>query len=518
MFVCVSRIPWASSGKIDRRKLRNLSVKIDWTKAPNEYRPPRRPLNATEHTIQRICAEVLDTTAEDINLDMGFFGMGGDSIRVMQLVSCARRSGLPITVRQDDVAEVLPATEVQAFSATRPQNYWFLELTGALDYDRLKLACSDLVQRHAILRTVLVPDAKHILQVVLHRLPPSIVECETDNSDLFAYARTLSQIDSASQVLYGMPPLAFTLIRHHRYHHMMILRLSHARYDGLSIPILMADLLTLYEQRPIEDAVTFAAYTRYCTRSHTDEAYGFWRDLLHGASMTSPSGTDISKLVMRSDTHLVEVEARAPLPSPPPDITMATIIKAAWSMVQARLLRNTSDLVFGQLVSGRNNLSEAGLENVVGPCLNRVPVRVQLPQIGDDKDDEPVSALLRCLQDQHAASLAFETVPLHSIVARCTSWSDGETDFGSIVHHRQVQEQPILQSGSLEYRVDAWSPVSLPEMNIWVTSLINETKEHLKQNIYTRSKVATAAWLNLLIGKLYIILRAFYKKGFIVTV
>lgn len=496
-----------------------------------ESGPPRKPSNETEHTIQQICADILEIAPADVNLDVDFFNMGGDSIRVMQLISRARRANLPITARQvfrtpiladlaravslpaapsqpsialgqppedlgpeviehlswpqlpfqkNDVTDILPCTEVQAFSATRPQYYWSLELIGALKYDRFKLACANLVHRHAILRTVFVPDAGHILQVVLHQLPLSFTECETENDDLIAFTKTLTQADSVSQVLYNKPPLAFALVRQHYSHHMLILQLSHAQYDGISIPTLITDLLDLYHQQiQMQAAVTFAAYTRHCTHSHTAEAYGFWRDLLNRASMTSPFETDISNLLLKANASLVKVEACAPLPVPPPGITMATIIKAAWSITQARILRNTRDLVFGQLVSGRSNLSEAGLEDVIGPCLDFVPVRAVLQSTCDDGDGdgETISALLRRLQDQHAASLPFETVPLKAIVARCTSWTDRDTDFGSIVHHRHAPEQTNLQLGSLECHVDIWGPVSLPNKNIWVTSSVDEAKQ-----------------------------------------
>lgn len=100
MFVLVSRIPLISSSRHDRHKLCNLASQIKWTEAANECSPPRKPLNAIEYTTQQICVEILDTAPEKINLDVDFFNMGGDSIRVMQLVSRARHADLPITMRQ----------------------------------------------------------------------------------------------------------------------------------------------------------------------------------------------------------------------------------------------------------------------------------------------------------------------------------------------------------------------------------------------------------------------------------
>jgi amino acid adenylation domain-containing protein len=545
-FLAVSRIPLSRSGKADRTKLGDLASATAWRQTGDEVRKPSRSLTVVEQQVQRLCADVLGLTLGDVDIDGDFFHIGGDSIKAIQLVCHARCEGMAITVGQilrstaladlarasswshglpkaevsgndytepmdarllhslpwhalpfkdDDVVDVLPATELQAFSASRPQNYWFLELKGALDVTQLKQASLELIQRHAILRTVFVLQNKRTLQVVLRQLTPALVELETDETDLMKFAVAHSSKDSGSQRLYREPPLRLILVRRHVEHHVLIMRLSHAQYDGLSIPILMKDLMDLYQKRDMGTAISFAEYTRYCLRSYTEEALAYWRELLRGASMTVMATHPPTLGLVAPRATLIEVTASVRRFTPPPGITDATVVKTAWALTQGRVLQGETDVVFGQLVSGRSG--DPGLAAVVGPCLNLLPVRVRLAGSGGD---EPVAALLRRVQDQHAASVDFETLPLSVVAACCTPW-DPAIEFGSIVHHRYAPDQARMRYGVLDVHVDAWSPVSLPGRNLWLSSIVDDAGR-LQLDLYSSSEVASKDRLEHLLGVL----------------
>ena len=170
---------------------------------------------------------------------------------------------------------------------------------------------------------------------------------------------------------------------------------------------------------------------------------------------------------------------------------MATVVKTAWAMVQAKLF-HLSDLVFGQLVSGRNTATEH-LENVIGPCVNIVPVRVQI------HPDQRIAELLSMVQAQHAHSIPYETCGLRAIVKNSTSWPR-HTDFGSVVHHRNSGDQYTLQSDKLTCHVDAWSPVSSPSMNTWIATTAD--KDQLIINIFSRSEIVTSAHMGMLVKEM----------------
>lgn len=560
-FLAVSHIPLSRSGKADRTKLGDLALATAWRQPGDEVQKPPRSLTVAEQQIQRICADVLSLVPGNVDIDSDFFQIGGDSIKAMQLVGHARREGMSITVGQilrsttladlartspqpnglpkdevfgnghtepmdtrllhslpwhalafqeHDVVDVLPATEMQAFSASRPQNYWFLELKGPLDTTQLKRATLELIQCHAILRTVFVLQNEKTLQVVLRRLTSAIVELETDETDLMTFAVAHSRKDSGSQRLYEESPLRLTLLRRHHEHHVLIMRISHAQYDGLSINILMKDLMELYQKRDIGTAMTFTEYTRYCLRSYTEEALAYWRDLLRGASMTVLSTQPPALDLVVPQATLVEVTASVPRFTPPPGITDATVVKTAWALAQSRVLQGQTDLIFGQLVSGRSG--DPGLAAVVGPCLNLLPVRVSLAGPGSD---EPVAALLRRVQDQHAASVDFETLPLSVVAANCTPW-DPAVEFGSIVHHRHAPDQVRMRYGELDAYVDAWSPVSLPGQNLWLSSIVDDAGQ-LQLDLFSSNEVASRERLEHLLSALCDIFRAL-DEGFAMPV
>jgi len=71
------------------------------------YVPPR---TGTERTLAEIWAEVLGV--ERVGVEDNFFGLGGDSILSIQVVSRARRAGLPLATRDiflhQTVAELAP--------------------------------------------------------------------------------------------------------------------------------------------------------------------------------------------------------------------------------------------------------------------------------------------------------------------------------------------------------------------------------------------------------------------------
>lgn len=128
------------------------------------------------------------------------------------------------------------------------------------------------------------------------------------------------------------------------------------------------------------------------------------------------------------------------------NITAATILKAAWSLVLAQTSA-TSDVTFGNIVSGRNAVVP-GLASVVGPCLNINPVRIKL-QTGWTALD-----LLQNVQSQQVANMPYESLGFREIVQHCTDWPDW-TSFSSVLQHQNFERSQELQLGNINYHVGA---------------------------------------------------------------
>jgi hypothetical protein len=151
--------------------------------------------------------------------------------------------------------------------------------------------------------------------------------------------------------------------------------------------------------------------------------------------------------------------------SKPNDITMASILTAAWSLLLSRLL-STRDVTFGGVATGRS-LDLPDVETIVGPCYQYVPIRVAFGT------DWTARSLLQHVQEQYVGNLPFESLGLKEIIENCTDWPSG-TDFDSLVHHQDIDffdEMPFgdttcgvdLSNPHGEGALDQWKIISFPK-------------------------------------------------------
>ncbi len=89
LLILLDRLPWTTTGKLDRAAL----PEPEFTGA--EYRAPR---SDAERVLAEVYADVLDTSR--VGVDDDFFTSGGDSIRSLQVVARARTRGVEVSTRQ----------------------------------------------------------------------------------------------------------------------------------------------------------------------------------------------------------------------------------------------------------------------------------------------------------------------------------------------------------------------------------------------------------------------------------
>jgi brevianamide F synthase len=109
---------------------------------------------------------------------------------------------------------------------------------------------------------------------------------------------------------------------------------------------------------------------------------------------------------------------------------MATLIKAAGALVLGQLTQR-SDVVFGQTVNGRSGLPLGGIETILGPCINFLPIRVHL------QPSWTAVEFLRHVQDRHIQTTAYDHMEFADIVDKGTPWAS-DTRFGAIFHHQNI--------------------------------------------------------------------------------
>jgi non-ribosomal peptide synthase protein (TIGR01720 family) len=113
-FVFLDALPLAASGKVDRRAL--PSPEGDRPDLAEAYVEPRTPV---EQQLAAIWAQVLGI--ERVGVHDDFFGLGGDSILSMQVVSRAHQAGLQLTPRDVFQYQTVAKLAAVAGTAAAPQ-------------------------------------------------------------------------------------------------------------------------------------------------------------------------------------------------------------------------------------------------------------------------------------------------------------------------------------------------------------------------------------------------------------
>ncbi|KAJ3580402.1 hypothetical protein NPX13_g168 [Xylaria arbuscula] len=389
LYFLLKKLPLNISGKVDRRKLREVVSALSPQKVAElkslAKGGKRAPCTQTEQTLQRLWAQILDVSAETIGVDDSFLGLGGDSITAMRLVVSARKAGITLVVMdilkhgtlealaayQDkktgetkshvsvepfslldppqrsniiqwskqqlasrEISDILPLTafqrDVVRMSLQRPQeslNYIFLDFGPSLDVERLKASCQTLVERYSLLRSAFVDYQGTHLQVALKELPLQVPVINT-TEDIRSFSEEICLEDAESGFQLGRPPTAFMLLRSQSQGHRLVLRLSHLQYDGFSLPTLITALLDLYRDVTPPPVTQFSEFLGH-KRERLAASSAYWQQLLQGSSLTN-----ISQILIPEDKRVaveakprkkIVVEDSVLVPQLPEGITLASV-------------------------------------------------------------------------------------------------------------------------------------------------------------------------------------------------
>ncbi|KAI0803963.1 hypothetical protein GGR55DRAFT_660467 [Xylaria sp. FL0064] len=148
----------------------------------------------------------------------------------------------------------------------------------------------------------------------------------------------------------------------------------------------------------------------------------------------------MSRPTPQNDTYsefVVKPLRKTPLPTLPEGITVASLVKAAWSIVLARAAK-TKDIVFGHIINGRD-APLTDVDRISDPCITISPFRVSM------QESWLIIDLLNHVQNQYLRSIPYSNIDIKSILSEATSWTP-DTNFGSVLTH---QDRNIDLSGSI---------------------------------------------------------------------
>jgi hypothetical protein len=324
-------------------------------------------------------------------------------------------------------------------SALQPDySAWFqfyLDFPESVDTERLRNSCLQLTKHFDILRTVFVRLDTELLQVVLEGLSPSINLYESHDVAIESLFEQVCLESMKNPAALGTSFLRFIFLRGSNNSFRLVLQLSHAQYDGLSLPQIMAALTAFYNGQTLPKARSFSNHIAHVkSQSQGDDSLNFWRALLNGSKMTMISKKSTSA-TLPQETSSIRLERTMPALQPRNGATPATIFTASCAITLSRIV-GVNDVVFGRLVSGRAGLPP-GLQDLVGPCINTVPVRVRLSsQLTID------DAMLATLQQQIVDATPYDAISFHDIARHCTDWDEAARTFQVTTHFRNIDESP----------------------------------------------------------------------------
>jgi thioesterase domain-containing protein/acyl carrier protein len=375
-----------------------------------------------------------------------------------------------------NVADIFPLTGMQQMMLVRalsdPQPALFVEqlsaaIEGRLDAARMGQAWRRAAEHHPVLRTAIVwQGLDRPLQVVREHVELPLTQHDWRNLPNDEQLERLAHWSAASRQqpfdLSRAPLVRLDLFQLADERFRFFCRAHHLLFDGWSLAILTAQVLEIYAAlvtgRPAGDRrpASFREYVAWLEKQPQASAETFWQNLLAGFRHPTPIGHSLSTSFNRRASGLrgggiAEQESSGNQRPPheetgaygshsgrwPPaeaarlherlraeQLTLSTLVHAAWAVLLARHT-GSRDVVFGATVSGRP-ADLPGVESMIGPFINNVPLRVQFT------DDRNVADWLKQVQSSLGELTAYQHTPLVEI-ERCSELGRQARLFESLV-------------------------------------------------------------------------------------
>ncbi|GHO57926.1 non-ribosomal peptide synthetase/type I polyketide synthase [Ktedonobacter robiniae] len=272
---------------------------------------------------------------------------------------------------------------------------WLCTLTGKLDIDAFKRAWQWELDRHAIFRTGFTWENRtEPLQVALHHVPLAL-----DQHDL----RHLSPTEQSSYLdrymeeerkrgfdLVHPPLIRLALFQLEDKTYCFALTYHHILMDLWCHHFVVKEVFACYQAYSqgqsfhLEPSLPYTEYIAWLRKQDLTAAEHFWRQSLHGFIHPTAPGRE-GQPGQPSNTR--EGHASQSLPLAPATMarlqqlarqqrfTLNTLFQGIWALLLS-CYSGEEDVLFGVTVSGRPP-ELAGVENMVGLCINTLPLRVR---------------------------------------------------------------------------------------------------------------------------------------------
>jgi len=357
------------------------------------------------------------------------------------------------------------------------QSHWVL--LAELNVRAFERAWQRVIDRHAILRSSFWEGVNEPIQIVYRQVRFSLIKEDWRGLSAQAQQERLERFletDKARDFNIAEPPLMrFALIQASDHQFEFVWTSHNLLLDGWSRSLLIDEVFSFYEafrsgrdlnleqSHPYHDYVAWLRKQDLAAATET-----FWRKTLCG--FTGPTPLSIERetqATAEQESHYAEqqislsTQATAALRSLSRgrQVTLNTIAQGAWALLLCHY-SGEGDVVFGSIVSGRD-AELAGVESILGPLANILPVRVKVAP------GTNLTSWLRQLQSEQVEQRQYEYNPL----AQVQIWSDVSQEqrlfdtvlfFAShpLVTRLQGPEQ-LLEAHQLTYSARTHYPITV---------------------------------------------------------
>lgn len=482
MFVPMTSMPMTTSGKLDRKVLRQLAQTI-----PEEnlhiYRlagkSGRAPSSPAEVTLSKLWASVLNLPADSIGADDSFFRLSGDSIGAMRLVTASRKEGMILAVSNifahpklaemaatavllssedlsaavepdmipfelipeerkrrivgltasecdvfpDAIEDIYPCSRLQegliALSAREPGSY-VAETIYRLPSD------VDLPRFQKAWERVVAEEA--ILRTrVIYVEDQGFLQVVVRQGIQWSHLEDLQDVSNVHRHLPAKPggPLSsYTIVGQGTSSVFFVWTAHHAVYDGWSLTNLLNRVEGYYQNTSEASAsiVPYSRFIKYLVSLDAKQSDHFWLSMFQDiAALQFPPLPSPDHKVEASGQlrHRFSVTRRSGM-----DITMPSLIRAAWALLLASY-SGSDDVLWGETNSGRE-VPVTGMEDIIGATITTSPMRLVL------KRQVTVQDYLQEVQRQTSAAIPHQFAGLQHI-RKLSSDTAAACDFQSLL-------------------------------------------------------------------------------------
>ncbi|KAF1948057.1 hypothetical protein EJ02DRAFT_472530 [Clathrospora elynae] len=420
----------------------------------------------TAQTIREVLAAVSKTSEDEITSDMTIFHMGLDSISAIKVSSLLRKQSIVLSVGEmlragtvekmarivdarvahstegnddynsiirdslrgldragilkradiDDanVAELLPVTAGQLYMLsmwlnTKGGNFYpefTYKLQGSIDIGILQLSWQKLITANPILRTAFLStdDAQMpYVQIVLKEAENTVIDTTGCTEEEAVVQSRRVALKQPWAHLFASRTLSVWNLK---------LKIHHALYDGVSLPILMQQLQDICNSVPTPSVDnTFARFIASgCIKLALKEQKSFWTKYLKDTKqvgLSQPSTTPTSRVEefrpALLQTSSLDATARKH------GVSIQTLFLAAYAKLFAAMKNTPSsgDVLIGVYLANRS-LPIDGIVSAAIPTVNILPLRISSPL--NHNLVESASQIQSDLRDISSPAIAFSSL------------------------------------------------------------------------------------------------------------